>query len=210
MNEKKTGNSKIQDQRTLSRVERLHPFKTFLFFAMVGSTLVFLTLVFLYAVRVSSTGVSQRFHLPAAFTLSTIILLISSFVMSRCLRAFKTDALRDLQISMLTTLVLAIAFCVTQFMGCKQLADNGYLNIGAPGITFLFVISAFHMLHIIAGLAAFAYINYQVFHATGNLARTLLFLSNQGNRTKIELFTIYWHFVDFLWLCLFLMFLFTL
>ena len=177
---------------------------------MVGSTLIFLSIVFLYAIRVSSSGVSQHFQLPRTFTLSTIILLFSSFALSCCLRAFKSDELRDLQISMLSAFILAIAFCITQFIGWKMLADAGYFVISNPGVTFLFIISGFHMLHIVAGLGAFGYFNFQIFHATGNVAKALLFLSDNSNRTKLQLFTIYWHFVDFVWLCVFVMFLFTL
>ncbi len=210
MSEKKTGNNKTHTTGRLTQVEKMHPFKTFLFFAMVGSTLIFLSLVFLYAISVSSSGVSQHFQLPRTFTLSTIILLFSSFALSSCLRAFKNDELRDLQISMLSTFILAIAFCITQFIGWKMLADAGYLVISNPGVTFLFIISGFHMLHIVAGLGAFGYLNFQIFHATGNIAKALLFLSDNSNRTKLQLFTIYWHFVDFVWLCVFVMFLFTL
>ena len=91
-----------------------------------------------------------------------------------------------------------------------MLADAGYLVISNPGVTFLFIISGFHMLHIVAGLGAFGYLNFQIFHATSNVAKALLFLSDNSNRTKLQLFTIYWHFVDFVWLCVFVMFLFTL
>src|SRR5438045_1150988 len=131
MSDRKTGK---QSQRliTFSRIDRLHPVKTFLFFALLGSTLVFLSMVFLYSIRISATDVSNSFVFPKVFFVSTVVLLISSFSISKSLQAFKDDATRNLQITLIATTFLAAIFCALQVLGWKELFDEGLFVKSKP------------------------------------------------------------------------------
>jgi cytochrome c oxidase subunit 3 len=151
----------------------------------------------------------EDFTFPKAFIVSTVILLLSSFSISRGVKAFRDDDLKELFISLLATLVLAIAFAVSQYTGWKKLYDAGFYLSTQAGVSFLYIISGLHLLHVMAGILVLAWLCISAGFKLTDDVQGLVYLSNRFEELKLELFTIYWHFVDFLWLCLFFVFLFT-
>ena len=98
---------------------------------------------------------------------------------------------------LLATLFLGISFVYFQFNGFKQLMESGYFFAGAESniaTTFLYVIATFHLFHIGGGLISLLIIIYNHFKQKYNSSQTL----------GIELGAMYWHFLDFLWIVLFL------
>ncbi len=209
MSTKKT-RQKDEAVSAFQRLERMHPHKTFLFFAIIGSVIAFLSLIFLYAIRIADVKMMAGFQIPKLFTVSTIVLLFSSYSLSRCLRAFKNDDLTDLRLSLLATLILGIAFCFSQVIGCLQLYDEGFFVNDQPGVVFLYLISGFHIFHVIGGILAITYLNFNTYMIANDMVKQLMYFSSKREKNKIELVSFFWHFVDFLWLFLFLMFLFSL
>lgn len=209
MSTKRQG-QKTEAESAFQRLERMHPHKTFLFFAMISSALAFLALIFLYAIRIADVKIAADFKFPKIFMVSTVVLLFSSYTLSRCVRAFKSDEMMDLRISLFLTIVLAATFCCTQFIGWKELYDAGIFVNGQPGVAFLYLISGLHFLHVLGGLTALTYLNFNTALASGDVVKQLLYFSSQREKNKIELVSVFWHFVDFVWLFLFFMFLFSL
>lgn len=209
MSTKRTG-QRTEAESAFQRLEKMHPHKTFLFFAMVGSALTFLALIFLYAIRIADVHVSIDFRFPKIFAVSTVVLLFSSYTLSRCVRAFKSDDMLDLRISLFLTVLLSVVFSCTQIIGWKQLYDAGIFVNDQPGVVFLYIISGLHLVHVLAGIIALSYLNFNVFLASNDIVKQLLYLSSNREKNKIELVSIFWHFVDFVWLFLYFMFLFSL
>jgi cytochrome c oxidase subunit 3 len=92
---------------------------------------------------------------------------------------------------------LGISFVFFQLKGFGQLTDSGYFFTGPESniaTTFLYVIATVHLLHLAGGLICLLIIIYNHFKQKYNSSQTL----------GIELGAIYWHFLDFLWICLFL------
>lgn len=201
-----------QEQRKsgLSRIDGLDPLKTFIFLALLGSTLVFLSMVFLYSLRLNDFSQQRLIVFPKPFILSTVFLVISSLFMSKALQAYKDDSVKHLQLNLLATSVLAIVFAILQFAGWMQLVKGGLFTLSSPSVTFLYVITVFHLLHIGAGLVGLVYFNLKSINIKGDMVRALLYFSDKREKTKIELLAIFWHYINFLWFCLFCMFLYTL
>jgi cytochrome c oxidase subunit 3 len=73
----------------------------------------------------------------------------------------------------------------------------GYYPTGASSVittTFLYVIAFVHLLHLAGGLISLLIVIYNHFKQKYNATQTI----------GIELAAIYWHFLDLLWVCLFL------
>src|SRR5690349_3692095 len=104
---KKTDSSQSK-QSALERIEQFHPYKTFLFFALTGSTILFLAMTFLYFISITRGGIPQGFQFPKAFVISTILLLVSSYFISGSVRAFKADNFNRLKFSLGGTFVLGL------------------------------------------------------------------------------------------------------
>lgn len=149
-----------------------------------------------YIVR-EAEGNWLEFEMPKIFWASTALMLLSSITMHAGYVFAKKDELDKLKIAITLTFILGAGFLWLQVLGWQALVDLGIFFGGAtsnPSGSFVYVFSAFHLLHLIGGLVVliFALVstyNYKI-HAKAML--------------QIELCATYWHFLDFLWLYLFI------
>ncbi|MEP7171220.1 MAG: cytochrome c oxidase subunit 3, partial [Bacteroidota bacterium] len=123
--------------------------------------------------------------------------------------AFKEDSFNKLLLSLSTTLLLGLAVAVSQVYGWKKLFDSGFVLQTHARVSYLYLISGIHFLHIFIGLIFLLTLTIPAYFKSKDAVKSLLYFSNEYQLTKIELAVIFWHFVDFLWLGLFLIFLFT-
>jgi cytochrome c oxidase subunit 3 len=141
------------------------------------------------------------FSMPTSFWISTLVILISSVTMYFSIKEFKKNNITKFKLLFNATTLLGIAFMVLQFMGFKEMQKAG-LNLASSseGISgsFIYVISSVHILHMLGGVIAMIIMNFVIkFRIKKNN------LSSNG----LEILGTYWHFVDVLWIYLFLFFL---
>ncbi len=97
------------------------------------------------------------------------------------------------------TFVLGITFVILQYMGWKAMTDMGATFTINPSSSFVYVISGVHAAHVLGGVAALI---VAMVHA-----HFLPFKPTPRRRLRLELVVHYWHFVDLLWVYLFVFFL---
>lgn len=139
----------------------------------------------------------KDFQLPEAFITSTVIIIVSSITLVLAKRALKKDVRQATTLWLLVTLGLGLAFIYTQFVGFGQIVNSGYNFTGPTSnvtMSFVYVIAVAHILHVIAGLISLMVVIYNNFKQEYNSSQMLGF----------ELSATFWHFVDVLWLFLFL------
>jgi cytochrome c oxidase subunit III len=190
-------------------MEKFHPYKTLLFFGLVGSTVLFLSMAFIYVVTINNANTLPPFQLPKVFSVSTVFLLLSSFSISGAVKAFQNDEMSKLKWSLLTTLVLGTLFCAGQAWGLRKMIDTGFFVSGNIEVSYLYVITGMHFLHVAGGMIYLLVISIKVFSNSNDMVKSLLFFTDDYQLTRLQLSTIYWHFVDALWVMLFFMFLFS-
>ncbi len=172
-------------------------YKLILLFAMVSMTMMFAGLTSAYVVSQSRADWLKDFQLPSAFYFSTIAILGCSITFHMAKKAIQKDDQSKTSLLLLTTLVLGISFIVLQFVGFGQIVENGYYFTGSASsitTTFLYIVVIMHLLHLAAGMISLLIIIYNHFKQKYNSTQTL----------GIELGAMYWHFLDFLWVYLFL------
>ena len=173
-------------------------YKLLLLFAMGSMTMMFAGIVSAFVVSKSREDWLKDFHLPVAFYFSTAIIILCSVTFFLAKKAIQKDNQQATTIFLLLTLILGVGFVFCQFTGFKQLMENGYFFAGPESniaTTFLYVIATVHLVHLAGGLIALLIIIYNHFKQKYNSTQTL----------GIELGAMYWHFLDFLWVCLFLL-----
>jgi len=141
------------------------------------------------------------YQLPNAFTLSTVIIIISSMTFILAKRALKEDNRQATTRWLLATLALGVIFIYNQYLGFDQIIDAGYNFTGPTSnitMSFIFLIAFVHILHVAVGLICLLVVIYNHFKQKYNQTKMLGF----------ELAATFWHFVDILWLYLFLFFYF--
>jgi cytochrome c oxidase subunit 3 len=95
------------------------------------------------------------------------------------------------------TAVLGLVFIVCQYFGFRNLEQQGIQLIGQKSnsaASYLLVITGMHMIHVLGGVIAIAVILFLAFSQKVKNYSPL----------PIELTSIYWHFVDVLWIYLFI------
>jgi cytochrome c oxidase subunit 3 len=208
MGERKTG-----QQQTLSGIpvsDRPHPYKTYLFFAIAGSSILFLALSCVYIIWLTNNPPEAAIILPKPFIVSTILLLISSYTISMTHKAYLDDDNPKLLISLALTLMLGVSFGVFQIWGWSKMVQAGlYLN-GEAAVSFVYILSGMHLLHLAGGLIYLLFLNFKVFDNWNDPIKRLIYFTNRYELIRLDLIAAYWHFMDVLWVVLFLTFLFTL
>lgn len=190
-------------------VEKYKPFK-FLLYTLLGALgILFIALSFslLYA---KATGELGSLHLPAIFHANTVIILMSSAAMYHALRSLKQDDVIQYRWGLGTTFGLGIAFIGFQFLGWREMFQAGYSFANSPAGSYLYLISGVHALHIVAGLIALGIFFGKALTQQKDPVQELLFLSDPAQPTKVGLLSTYWHFVDILWIYLYVFFLLVL
>jgi cytochrome c oxidase subunit III len=183
---------------TVSNEQRakLHPHKFTLLVAMGSIVMMFAGFTSAYVVKSNQANWLQ-FSMPPTFWYSTAVILISSATIVLATKAFKAREMARYRLLITITAALGVAFIVLQWMGFSYLDEHGVKLFGtgsnAAG-SFIGVITGVHMLHVLGGVIALL-----VMFANAYSRRRKNYSS-----TAIEMAGIYWHFVDFLWIYLFI------
>ncbi|MEZ4838445.1 heme-copper oxidase subunit III [Flavobacterium sp.] len=176
-------------------------YKLLLWFAMISMVMMFAGLTSAYVVSSSRKDWIKDFVMPNAFIISTIIIIVSSLTFHIALTTIKKNERNGTSLWLLVTLVLGILFVIFQFIGFGQIIDSGFFFTGSESTvntSFLYIIVILHLAHLFGGLIALLIIIYNHFKQKYNSTQTL----------GIELGAMFWHFLDILWILLFLFFYF--
>jgi cytochrome c oxidase subunit 3 len=159
---------------------------------IVSIIMLFAAFTSAYLVR-KAEGNWVEFEMPSLFSYSTGVLILSSISMHYSLLAAKKDQFNALRISISITFVLGLLFLIMQFYGWIQLVEMNVFFVGNPSGSFVYVFSGLHGLHLVSGLIVLTFA----------LVAAFRFKINAKSLTQIKICSTYWHFLDALWLYLF-------
>jgi cytochrome c oxidase subunit III len=172
-------------------------YKLLLLFAMISMIMMFAGLTSAFVVSKSRADWLKDFQLPTAFYFSTAVIIGCSITFHLAKKAIQKDNQSATTAFLLGTLALGVLFVILQFVGFGQIVANGYYFTGAESsitTTFLYIVTVVHLIHLAGGLISLLIIIYNQFKHKYNSSQTL----------GIELGAMYWHFLDLLWVYLFL------
>jgi len=176
----------------------MHPYKFILWIAMGSLVMMFAGFTSAYVVKRNQSNWLE-FNLPITFWYSTAVILLSSLTIHLATKAFKAREMGRYRTLMVITSFLGLLFIVLQWLGFKSLEAHGVKLIGAnsnPAGSFLGVITGVHMLHVLGGVIALAIMMIRGFSTR----------MKSYSSISIEVASTYWHFVDGLWIYLFIFF----
>ncbi|APY11261.1 cytochrome oxidase subunit III [Seonamhaeicola sp. S2-3] len=171
--------------------------KMMLWFGIISLIMSFMGWTSAFIVSSSRPDWLKDFVLPDAFIISTIIIVISSLTFIMAKKALKQSNRQSTTLWLLITLALGITFIVFQFRGFQQIIDLGYNFTGPTSnvtMSYIYLIAIVHILHVIAGLICLLVVIYNHFKQKYDAQNLLGF----------ELAATFWHFIDILWVYLFL------
>ncbi len=172
-------------------------YKLLLLFGMISMTMMFAGLTSAFIVSSKRADWAKDFHMPSAFFASLVCIIGCSLTIHFAKKAIQKDNRQLTMNLLLGTLLLAVAFVFFQFQGFNQMvAEGNYLTGPQSNITatFLYLVVIAHLAHLAGGIISLLIIIYNHFKQKYNSSQFL----------GIELGAMYWHFLDFLWIYLFL------
>ncbi|OKL41801.1 cytochrome c oxidase subunit 3 [Pontibacter flavimaris] len=206
MNQDKKNQVNPKQRSAFKRIERMHPIRMLLYLSMVGIGVLFFVLVVAFA-RTGGFPEGQ-FDLPKFFSISTIILLFSSYTISRVPRFYKQEKLKKMARYLGATLGLGLLFIGAQLIGWNEMTKTGVYFSGKSSGTYLYLISALHILHLSGGIIFLSFMVFKMVYVNSDAVRSLVFIRDPFRRLQLSMLNSYWHFLDFLWLGLYLVLLF--
>lgn len=137
------------------------------------------------------------FDMPRIFWYSTVVMLASSGAIQWALKSFRDREMGRYRALIISTLGLGALFIVLQLIGFSQIWQSGVTLRGAGAGQFLYIIFGLHGLHVFGGIIALMIIFVRAFNRK----------YRNYSAVPVEIAATYWHFVDLLWVYLFVFFL---
>ena len=186
--------------------DRLRRARVGLVVAASGIAMIFVSFTSAYLVRQGlptldvRTGTLVRdwipVPLPPLLLINTLVLLVSSVTMELARRRSTRDRAPTSanQISWLTvTIVLGLAFLAGQIAAWQELAATGFYLNTSPSSSFVYLLTGMHGIHLLGGVLVL------LFAAAAPALRR----SHASQFVIVDVTGWYWHFMAFLWLCIF-------
>jgi cytochrome c oxidase subunit 3 len=175
--------------------KKIHPYKFILWVAIGSIIMMFAGFTSAYIVKREQPG-WIGFSMPLIFWYSTAVILVSSVMIQLSMAAFKSRDMAKYRRLIALTTVLGLLFIILQIIGYYQLNKQGVKVEGSGGGVFFIIIFGLHALHVLGGVIALLVL---FFKSLNSKIRSY-------NAVPIEVASTYWHFVDLLWLYLFIFF----
>lgn len=177
--------------------------KTMLWFAMISMTMTFAGLTSAYVVSSSRPDWLKDFELPPMLLWSTLVIVLSSVTVHFAKTAIQKSAYKQGMLLLLITLLLGVVFIITQWTGFSYMVTESGYNFTGPTsnvvISFIYILIALHLIHLFSGVVVLLFVIYNHYKQRYDNGQTL----------GLELGVMFWHFLDFLWVYLFLFFYFV-
>jgi cytochrome c oxidase subunit 3 len=168
-------------------------YSTAITLGMISILMFFLGLCSAFVILKHVSGSWVPLHLPKILWLNTAILLASSYVVERARHRLATVDLAGFRKLWRGATVLGVLFLAGQVLAWVQLVSWGLHIASNQGVSFFYIFTAAHAVHLLGGVAALLYILVRNFEK-GKISLN----------TAVRIVSRYWHFMDGLWICLLL------
>ena len=182
--------------------------KMMLWFGMISITMTFAGLTSAYIVSSSRPDWLDSFVLPNWFTISTVSIVLSSIFfqfaklrLDKYVRVSLPENINiyiernNVNILLVLTIITAVLFVVSQFLGFNEIISQGYYFTGPESsvtTSYVYILVFLHLAHLFAGMIVLTVViskfNKQKY---------------EKNKLGFELALIFWHFLGALWIYLF-------
>ena len=175
-------------------------FRVGMWFLLLVVLMTFGGLIGAYIV-ISTNGVAEwkPFDLPIQVWISTNLILASSITYTISQKALNLNNQQKAKNWLLATTVFGGMFIASQLLSWLELVREGVYLQSNPYAGFFYILTGVHALHVIAGITALGYILLRTWQKTS--------IEEELTKRKQLSNTVgwFWHFMDALWIVLFLL-----
>jgi len=150
-----------------------------------------------------------QFPLPNVFFISTVIAVLSSVSFYYTYYLYKHKKFTFYRWMLLISGLISFGFLVSQIIGFYALTSMGMPLSGNVSGSYIYFLAIIHGIHIVVGLLILIIVFIKSYLARKNQNFEGVGIPNPRRVLGLELLTAYWHFVNALWLYLYLFFYFN-
>lgn len=184
----------------------VHPQKFAMWMAMASMTMFFAALTSALIVKKGDYQVWENFKLPGIFLYSTIFIVLVSVTMHASLISYRKAKFTLFRTLLFISFLLGCVFLFLQVQGWSILASMGLPLTGNLSGSFIYLITSMHGLHIVGGLAVTLLFLFFAIRARKDPLFELRDIINPKRQLNLELLVSYWHYVDAVWVYLYIFF----
>jgi len=166
---------------------------------LASIAMMFVSLSSAYIVRSGNQRDWFPLAMPRILFLSTALILVSSVTLEIARRRLRASLHGAYAKFLLLTGLLGIGFLVSQLFAWRQLAAQGVYLSSHPHSSFFYLLTGAHAVHVMGGLLALAFLGFRSRRKLGEQTAVA------KRQAAADAVTIYWHFMDGLWIYLFLL-----
>ena len=166
---------------------------------LASIAMLFTSLSSAYIVRSGTAADWIPLAVPKVMFASTALILLSSVTLEIAKRKLRQSLADAYSRYLLITGVLGLAFLGSQLVAWRQLARQGIYVSTHPHSSFFYLLTGAHAFHLIGGLLALMFLWLR---SLRKLTQPTLVAKRQAAADAVS---IYWHFMDGLWIYLFLL-----
>ena len=144
----------------------------------------------------------KPFPEPLILWINTGVLILGSVAMQWARAGVANGNTRATRLGLGTAGVMTIAFLVGQVLAWRLMIISGYFQPGNPAVAFFYLLTLLHALHVIGGLYVWGRMLLRMRALNDDASPEALELRNRF-RLSVELCTVYWHYLLFVWLVVF-------
>ena len=154
----------------------------------------FMALTSSYIVRKGTTSDWIPITVPRLLYLNTLVLIASSVTIELARRKLARGMIAAYRQMWALTIGLGLLFVVGQLLAWRTLRAEGVFLATNPSSSFFYTLTALHGVHLLGGVIALLYVTVKSWQR-----------SKVGRATGVQIASIYWHFMDGLWVFLLLL-----
>lgn len=184
--------TEVSDEIKVNRAK-----KNMLWFGIISLTMSFAGLTSAYVVSKERPDWISNFDIPPAFYISLALIVLSSIAIHFAVRVIKKEQNGLGMFLLVTTFILGVLFVIFQFVGFSEIIASGYNFTGPTSsitTSFIYLVVLLHVAHVFAGLVSLLIVIYNHYKLKYQNGKTL----------GVELAATFWHFIDVVWIYLFL------
>jgi cytochrome c oxidase subunit 3 len=173
----------------------LAPKKFVMWLFVFASFMIFAAFTSGFIVYAGGKGHGLNVRLPDIFRYNTVVLILSSITLFLASRAAKRLELQKQRLFLWLTFALGVIFCCLQVDGWYILTNKMGIYFVDPNASrsFIYILTGVHMVHIFAGLM----------FLIGALITSYRNKPQAINLYRMEISSIFWHFLDIMWIYLY-------
>jgi nitric oxide reductase NorE protein len=146
----------------------------------------------IYRTRSPELYLQSQTHLDLRIgVFNTLVLLVSSWSVARCVQAAREGAFRAALTNAFLTMFFGFVFLVSKVSEWAREIGNGYGLSSNEFFSFYYFLTGIHFLHLLIGFVVLGVVVHQLWSPA------------RRSQELVETGATYWHTIDFLWVLIF-------